>query len=173
MLHCCTTNGIQLKTADVFVIETFNKSNKWFHSKFLHTSMSKLVTSWVAISTHPFLTALEGRSASLYQLRLTECAYAAAGDACWTRVVVTIPTDLPGQRRHKYNRHKCKQFKSQIKARWAMMWFHSFIRQFWWNPGRLQQRMETALYQYILVTQHLPVSNNSIQLAWLHKLRCN
>lgn len=40
----------------------------------LHTSMSTLVTSWVAMSTHPCLRALKGRSESLYQLRLTEWA---------------------------------------------------------------------------------------------------
>ena len=60
------------------------------------TSMSTFVTICVAMSMQPCWRALGGRSASLYQLRLTECAQAAAGEACCTRVVVTIPTDLPG-----------------------------------------------------------------------------
>jgi hypothetical protein len=58
--------------------------------------MSMLEMSWVAMSVQPSSRAEAGMLASEYQLRFTVCAYALAGEACCTDVVVTTPTDFPG-----------------------------------------------------------------------------
>lgn len=54
--------------------------------------------SCLAMSLHPLCSASAGISPSEYQSRSTQWAYAALGVAWFTRVVVTIPTDLPGEK---------------------------------------------------------------------------
>lgn len=59
------------------------------------TSMSVFLMSCEAMSVQPSLWAATGMLASLYHVLLALWAYVAAGVACCTLVVVTIPTDLP------------------------------------------------------------------------------
>lgn len=55
--------------------------------------------SCLARSLQPSCTASAGISPSEYQSRSTQWAYAALGVAWVTRVVVTMPTDLPEERK--------------------------------------------------------------------------
>lgn len=64
------------------------------HARVL-TLMSTLWTSCQAMSLQPWLRAFTGMLASAYQLRFTTWAYVPEGDACCTRVVVTMPTAFP------------------------------------------------------------------------------